>query len=140
MRVIGNWPAGLCRTAALAAAVCFAPAAHPASAQSMSPMRGEVKSFNDQFALRVFPGNPYRHRLRVEVRVYDEAFNEVRADVVPRETMIGADDRRSVLVMVPFDGRRERKVRVCAESIPFNGQSTRLKTQVCGRFLAQRVE
>ncbi len=112
----------------------------PVAAQSLTPMRGEVKSFNDRFAVRVFPGNPYKHRIRVEVRVYDEAFKEVPADVVPRETMIGAEDRRSVLVMVPFDGSAERKVRVCAESVPFNSKSTRLKTQVCGRFFAQRVQ
>lgn len=143
MRVTGLKHAARWRMTAAAVAVQAVAAAMgsvPAAAQSLTPMRGEVKSFNDRFAVRVFPGNPYKHRIRVEVRVYDEAFNEVTADVVPRETMIGAEDRRSVLVMVPFGGAAERKVRVCAESVPFNSKSTRMKTQVCGRFYAQRVQ
>ena len=143
MRVIGLKHVASWRTVAAAvAAQVIVPAmgSAPAAAQSMTPMRGEVKSFNDRFAVRVFPGNPYKHRIRVEVRVYDEAFNEVAADVVPRETMIGAEDRRSVLVMVPFVAAKDRKIRVCTESVPFNSQLARMKTQVCGRFYAQRVQ
>lgn len=143
MRMNGLIPVARQRMfAAAAAALAMVPAmgSAPVAAQSLTPMRGEVKSFNDRFAVRVFPGNPYKHRIRVEVRVYDEAFNEVTADVVPRETMIGAEDRRSVLVMVPFGGAAARKVRVCAESVPFNSMSARMKTQVCGRFFAQRVQ
>jgi hypothetical protein len=44
-----------------------------------------------------------------------------------------------VLVVVPFEGKPDRRVRVCAESVPFANQPTRIRTQVCGRFLARRV-
>ena len=110
-----------------------------AVAQSMTPMRGEVSSFDDNFAVRVAPGNPYTHRIKVEVKVYDEQFRPVPAFVMPRETLVAAQDRRTVMVLIPFDGKPERKVRICAESVPFENQPTRLRTQVCGKFLARHV-
>ena len=33
-------------------------------------MRGEVTSFTDAFAVRVFPSNPYNKKIRIDVRVY----------------------------------------------------------------------
>ena len=110
-----------------------------AGGQSMSPMRGEVTSFDERFAIRVFPGNPYGHRIRVEVRVYDQAFRPVAAQVTPASFMLGADASRPVLVVVPFAGAAERKVRVCTESIPFPGQNTQIRAQICGKFLARRL-
>ena len=127
-----------CQSAALMIlALISAPG--PASAQSLTPMRGEVRSFTESFALRVSPGNPYTHRIRIEIKVYDEAFNPVAARVSPSEIIVGAQNRRSVLVVVPFQELRERRVRICAESIPFPNQATKLRTQVCGKFLAHRV-
>lgn len=125
--------------------VVFAVAAHAgaatqASSQSLSPMRGEVSSFADTFAVRVAPGNPYQHRIRIEVKVYDDTFRPIAAHVMPPEMMVGAQDRRNVMVLVPFDGQRQRKVRICAESVPFEYQPTRLRAQVCGKFLAHRVQ
>lgn len=102
-------------------------------------MRGEVRSSTDQFAVRVFPANPYTHRIKIEVKVYDEAFRPVQASVMPPQMMVAPSDIRGVLVMVPFEGRNERKVRICAESIPLDGSATRIRTQVCGRFFGQRL-
>ena len=111
-----------------------------ASAQAMSPMRGQVKSFTDSFALRVYPANPYQHRIRIEVKVYDQDFRPVKAMVSPATFTLGARYARPVTVMVPFKGQDSRKVRVCTESIPFPGQAkTRIKAQVCGKFLGTRV-
>lgn len=126
--------------AALAAAASILVAATAqASAQALNPMRGEVKSFTDQAAFRVFPANPYPRRIRVEVKVYDESFAPIAASVMPPSAMLAPEDNRSVLVLVPFDGKAERRIRICAESVPFEDKATRLRTQVCGRFLAQRV-
>ncbi len=102
-------------------------------------MRGEVKSFTDQFAIRVFPANPYPRRIKIEVKAYDEDFAPINAVVMPQAVMLAPEDNRSVMVLVPFEGKTERRVRICAESIPFEDKSTRLRTQVCGRFLAQRL-
>ena len=102
-------------------------------------MRGEVKSFTDQAAFRVFPANPYPRRIKVEVKVYDETFAPINAVVSPPEAMLAPEDNRSVLVLVPFDGKTERRIRICAESVPYEDKATRLRTQVCGRFLAQRL-
>ena len=111
-----------------------------AAAQAMSPMRGEVKSFADSFALKVFPANPYNHRIRMEVKVYDQDFRPVKARVSPAEFTLGGKNSRSVNVIVPFDGTTSRKVRVCTEAIPFPSQSkTTIKAQVCGKFLGERV-
>lgn len=120
----------------LAAALTLA---NGSAAQSLTPMRGEITSFSDRFAVRVYPANPYHHRIRIEVRVYDEAFAPVEAEVLPPAATLAPSDFRSVLVLVPFDGRSERKIRICAESVPFDAAATRLRTQVCGRFLAHRA-
>jgi hypothetical protein len=119
-----------------AAALLFLVA--PAAAQSMSPMRGRIFSFTDAFAVRVHPANPYDHRIRVEVHVYDDTFAPVGAKVLPGAFMLGAGASRSVLVVVPFDGAGSRKVRICTESVPFPENQTRIRAQICGKFLATR--
>lgn len=110
-----------------------------ALAQALSPMRGEVTSFTDSFAVRVFPANPYDHRIRIEVRVYDQDFNPVAARVSPANFTLGGRLARPVNVLVPFDGASQRKVRICAESIPFPGKTSTIKAQVCGKFLGTRA-
>jgi hypothetical protein len=128
---------GLARFCAIAAAI--AAIAGQANAQALTPMRGEIKSFSDQFAVRVYPANPYDRKIRIEVKVYDDTFAPVNAAVMPASTMLAPQDNRSVMVLVPFEGMNERRVRICAESVPFEDKSTRLRTQVCGRFLGRRV-
>ncbi len=124
----------------VAGALCaLAATAGTAAAQALTPMRGQVKSVTDQFAFRVFPANPYKHKISIEVRVYDENFAPVAARVMPAAATLAPEDNRSFMVVVPFDGLAERKVRICAESIPFANTATRLRTQVCGRFFAQRL-
>jgi hypothetical protein len=114
-----------------------------AAAQAMSPMRGEVKSFSDSFALKVYPANPYEHRIRIEVKVYDQDVNPVEAQVSPASFTLAGRNSRPVNVIVPFQtGEAMRKIRVCTESIPFPGQSktTTIKAQICGKFLGERVQ
>lgn len=129
-------PTNLFVALALGAGLALVPGA--AAAQSMSPMRGEVSSFADAFAVRVFPANPYGHRIRIAIRVYDQSFRPVEARIAPNDFMLGPQASRSVLVVVPFDGPADRKVRICTESVPFPGEQTQIKAQICGRFLGQR--
>jgi hypothetical protein len=112
--------------------------AGPLLAQSMSPMRGEVISFTDAFAVRVFPANPYGRPIGVDVRVYDQDFAPVAATVMPGSFTLAAGASRSVLVVVPFAGADVRKVRICTESVPFPDNQTRVKAQICGKFIASR--
>jgi hypothetical protein len=107
-------------------------------AQSMSPMRGEVTSFTDSFAVKVYPSNPYGHRIDIQVNVYDQAFRPVKANISPASFKLGAGASRQVLVVVPFDGAATRKVRICTESVPFPNQETQIKAQICGKYFAQR--
>ncbi|WPZ13147.1 hypothetical protein T8J41_13350 [Nitratireductor rhodophyticola] len=113
-------------------------ATSPVSSQSMSPMRGEIRSVADSFALRVHPRNPYKHRINVAVRVYDADFRPIDANVTPPVITLGAGGSRSVLVVVRFDGARKRRVRVCTESVPFSDKGFGIKAQVCGKFIAYR--
>ncbi|MDX8477370.1 hypothetical protein RFN28_02620 [Mesorhizobium sp. VK24D] len=109
-----------------------------ATAQSMTPMRGEVRSFTDAFAVRVFPGNPYDQRIRVEVHVYDQDFQPINAEISPSAFLLAGQASRPVLVIVPFDGATDRKVRICTESIPFPGEQTQIRAQICGKFFGHR--
>ncbi|MER8442283.1 hypothetical protein NKH52_03615 [Mesorhizobium sp. M1066] len=124
------------RILATALAVGLAPIA--AKAQSMSPMRGEINSFTDVFAVRVFPANPYNRKIRVEIHVYDQDFQPVDARISPDVFQLASQASRSVLVVVPFDGATERKVRICTESIPFPNQQTQIRAQICGKFFGRR--
>lgn len=121
------------------ASLCMMAAALPALGQSMSPMRGTVTSFADAFAVRVYPANPYDHRISVQVRVYDQDFAPVAAQIQPSTFTLGGQASRPVLVIVPFEGAASRKVRICTESVPFPGQQTQIKAQICGKFLARRI-
>lgn len=123
--------------AALALPVCLLGGA--AEAQSLTPMLGRVASYGETFRLRVHPHNPFPRRMRMEVRVYDHEFRQVRALISPWRFGIGANDTRVVNVEVPFNGRAARKVRVCVEAMPYKGTNQRIKTQVCGKFIAKRV-
>ncbi|MCA0048373.1 hypothetical protein LB577_15720 [Mesorhizobium sp. B283B1A] len=121
---------------ATALAVGLIPVA--AAAQSMSPMRGEVNSFTDVFAVRVFPANPYDQKIKIEVHVYDQDFQPVEAKISPSVFQLASQAFRPVLVVVPFDGAPDRKVRICTESIPFPNQQTQIKAQICGKFFGHR--
>jgi hypothetical protein len=106
------------------------------NAQSLTPMRGEIRSFTDRFAVRVYVGNPYERRMEFDVAVYDKDFYPATASVTPSHVTVGGGSTHSVLVVVPFEGQRDRRVRICVEGVAYNGTSTRIRTQVCGKFLA----
>lgn len=110
-----------------------------ANAQTMTPLRQMVTSYEDRFAIKVNPKNPYKHRIDMVVRVYDENFRLIKARVTPRRMKLGAGGSRPVTVMVPFEGKSSRKIRICAESTPFPKQKTKIKARVCGRFMAKRA-
>ncbi|MDZ7824180.1 MAG: hypothetical protein U5K75_09200 [Ahrensia sp.] len=111
-----------------------------AAAQSMSPMRGKVSSFADSYALKVYPANPYEHRIRVEVKAYDANFRPLKdVKINPSSFTLAAQANRQVTVVVPFNGEKQSRVRICTESIPFPGKATNnIKAQICGKFIGER--
>jgi hypothetical protein len=138
MKTSLKWKAPATRAlATLVAAAFLLPAG--AYAQSMSPMRGKVTSFTDMFAVKVFPANPYNHRIKVEVKVYDADFRPVPAVISPSILLLAGNSSRQVTVMVPFGPDRQKRVRICTESTPWAqfGQNN-IKAQICGKFIAQR--
>ncbi|MEM1378613.1 MAG: hypothetical protein AAGG69_14615 [Pseudomonadota bacterium] len=112
-----------------------------AAAQSMSPMRGQVQSFTDSFALKVMPANPYDHRIRLEVKAYDANFRPIKdVRITPHNFTLAGQFARPVTVVVPFNGQKERRVRICTESVPFPGQAqNNIRAQVCGKFIGTRA-
>ena len=110
-----------------------------ASAQSVTPMRKVIRSFAPEFAIRLLVGNPNPSKVAFDVKVYDEHFQPVDAVVMPRVLMIGAENSRPVMVRVSFNGQPARKVRICAEGLFGKEKSSKVRTQVCGRYLAQHV-
>nr|WP_295813596.1 hypothetical protein [uncultured Nitratireductor sp.] len=121
-------------------AAAFTAGCGTSAAQSLTPMRGEITSFGDTFTVRVSPYNPYPHRIRMAVKAYDRDFRPIAAEVFPSETMMGSRTSRSVLVSIGFGSKNVRRVRICAESVPFPGRQTKIKAQVCGRFIAYRID
>jgi hypothetical protein len=114
-------------------------AAAPACAQSVTPMRGEPRSLVETFAVRLVVGNPYPSQQVFAVRVYDDHFYPVDARVSLLLVKLPPKGSRSVLVAVPFDGAKTRKVRICAEGLFGTATSSKLRTQVCGKFLATHL-
>ncbi len=125
--------------AVLAAAITLASSASRVRAQSLEPMRGKVNSFADRFALQIYPGNPYTHTIKLDVRVYDEKYKQIEATVFPASFVIGAQEKRRVVVLVPFAGLPERRVKVCVESLPDPNLVARIRTQICASFTARNL-
>ena len=127
-------------SAIVAGSLAVALLPHGAAAQSMSPMRGKVQSFTDSFAVKVYPANPYGHRIRVEMRAYDADFRPLpNVKFSTDDFTLAANASRAVTVLVPFDGVKEKRVRICTESIPFPGQAaSNIKAQICGKFIGER--
>ena len=119
----------------LAALAISAGAAH---AQALVPMKGVVQSQGKLAKVRVQAFNPYRKRMRMEVKVYDADFRQVRALVAPWGFGIGENQWRAINVAVPFNGRRKRRLHVCVEARPFAKASQSVRTRVCGKFIARQ--
>lgn len=107
--------------------------------QSLEPMRGTVSSFAESFAVQVYPGNPYKHPIKLDVRVYDQSLMPIEARVFPSSFVIGAGEKRRVLVVIPFSGQADRRVKVCVESLPNPLLYARIRTQICAKFHARNV-
>lgn len=116
----------------------------PAAAQSLSPMRREIVSFENRFALRVMAGNPNGRSQTIAVRVFDLDWNELNDVWVSRPaTDVPPGGRVDVIVIAPFHDQIVRDVRICAEAAPAlsagAGAGARVRGQVCGLFRARRV-
>ena len=107
--------------------------------QSVTPMRGTSRSVVETFAVRIVVGNPYPQQQTFAVKVYDDKFFPIAAEVSLPFLKLPAQGSRTVLVMVPFDGMQNRKVRICAEGLFGTAESSKLRTQVCGKFLATHI-
>ena len=111
------------------------------AAQTIVPAQKRITSFSDVFSLRVRPGNTERRAVDMVVRVYDAKLRLVRARVTPRRFRLGGSRFRSVLVTVPFEGKRKRTILVCAERTKGEGagRGFKIRTRVCGRYSARRL-
>ena len=118
--------------------VGFCAGVTPAAAQSLTPMRGMITSYSDEFALKVYPRNPYPHSIKVDIRAYDQDFRPIEAMIWPSSIQLAPNAAKPVTVMISFQNLLERRVRVCVESIPVATEQSQIKAQICGKFLARR--
>jgi hypothetical protein len=123
----------------LIAAATLASSILSANAQAISPMRKVITSYTDTFAIKVNPMNPYPDVVEMSVSVYDENFQLVPARVSPKLLRMGPGSSRPVTVVVPFMGQKTRKIRICAETIPYKNKTTMIRGQVCGKFFAKQA-
>ncbi len=93
----------------------------------------------DEFAVRLTVGNPYNKAVTFNVLAFDENYEPVDAIIVPSKLRIGSRDTKQIVVRFPFEGKPMRKVRVCAEGLFSQNNNTAIRTQVCGRYLGQRL-
>ena len=129
------------RVAALAAALAaaaWAAAPDPSRAQAITPMRGQVSAFGEEFALRVVARNPFPGSMGIEMRAYDHAFRPIEARFSRGSFVLGTGKTRRVTALIPFDGHAVRFVRVCAEAVALRAATQNIRTRVCGKFRAQR--
>jgi hypothetical protein len=127
------------QTAIALSALALLFAGQASFAQSVTPMRAVAKSQSEEFAVRLTVGNPYEKAVDFDVFAYDENFEPIEAVVAPSKLRISSRETRQVVVRVPFLGTTKRKVRVCAEGLFKQSNNTAVRTQVCGRFLGQRI-
>lgn len=111
-----------------------------AFAQQLSVKSGKLLTFADHVTLIVVPKNTFNKQKRMLVRVYDHNFKLIKAKVSPRDFKLAGGATRNVRVTVPFLGKSKKKFRICAEQFPESGTTQQVRTRVCGRFHAARVQ
>lgn len=118
--------------------MALAPSAY---GQALSPMRHEVVSFGDRFALRLTAHNPYRHVIHSEFKVYEEDWTPIHdLTMTSRAAMLGPGSRQPLMVILPFGALPERTVLVCHETkIAVYHANNFIRGQVCGRYRARRL-
>lgn len=111
-----------------------------AHAQQLVFKSGKLVTFADQVSLIVEPRNTFNRKARMQVRVYDHNFKLIKAKVTPREFSLPRGGARNVRVIVPFLGQSQKRFRICTERVPDKGATQQVRTRVCGRFYASRVQ
>ncbi len=111
-----------------------------ATAQQMSVKSGKLITVNDRVSVVVEPRNTFDKPVKLQVRVYDHNFKLIKARVLPREFRIRSGGTRSVRVTVPFLGETKKRFRICTERVPEGKDTQQIRTRVCGRFYAMRVQ
>lgn len=124
----------------IVAVVFFMQVVTHATAQQMSVKSGKLITVDDRVSLVVEPRNTFNKPVKLQVRVYDHNFKLIKAKVSPREFKIRSGGTRNVRVTVPFLGETKKRFRICTERIPESNNTQQIRTRVCGRFYATRVQ
>lgn len=110
------------------------------SAQQMAVKSGKLVTFAEQVSLVVEPRNTFDRKVKIQVRVYDHNFKIIKANVSPREFNLPRGGSRNVRVTIPFLGKTKKRFRICTERVPDEVATQQVRTRVCGRFYAARVQ
>ena len=113
-----------------------------AEAQSLAPMRKDIVSFADRFAIRLTANNPYRDPISSEFKVYEEDWTPAKGvRVTPDRAYLSAKGHTPIFIVGDFEGDLARTILICHETIiPNFVAHQKLRGQVCGRYRAQQLQ
>ena len=130
--------------------VCLTPA--QTLSQTMGPMTQKIVSSTDRFSVRIYTSNPYPKDMRLRIRAYDQDYKLIKAHISNRDFILPVGGKEDVLVTIPFEGKNEKRVRICAARIPIkqnskteilktkSTNSMKIRTRVCGRYLGVQAQ
>lgn len=103
-----------------------------ANAQALTPMRDEIATYTDRFALRLEAINPYDTPQQFSIAVYDKDFEPTVAVALSKEIIVPPGERASFLVL---GSAHHDQIYVCVGASPMRGRAgAQIRGEVCGKY------
>lgn len=110
-----------------------------AEAQQVSPMELSVTSYSDRFLARLDVANPYADMREFQIIAFDETGKPVEVWTDAARFSLRSGARRRVLISAAFEGERNRRVLVCAETVLPGGEGATIRAQVCSKVKGHKL-
>lgn len=113
-----------------------------ASAQSVSPMEKQIKTFTDKFVVQVTIANPYPSGQVSELYLRSAEWEAIPGAVLShRRAFLGGGKRLTVTALIPFEhNQTKRYVYLCHAITPkTGGQGAAYRGEVCGKYSAIKL-
>jgi hypothetical protein len=103
-------------------------------AQALSPMKGDVTTYTDRFALNLKAYNPYATAQRFTVRILNEDRGPARG-VTATTPVIVVPPGEAAGFYVWGESPGDRRILVCLMSDYFaTGEGAKMRGEVCGKY------
>ena len=110
-----------------------------AQAQTVAPMTAAVGAYGEQFLVRLNVRNPYPDTRDFTLAAFDEAGGPISVWSSAPAFRLAAGKGRMLAVSAPFEGRPNRRIVLCVETVAGETETGRLLTQVCSTVQAERL-